>query len=98
VTSEVEVEIKYYAMLRDKAGRKTEVVTLPPKSSVRDLVDTLIERYGDEFANYIYDGEKRVRDYLSFMLNGINVNSLEGFGTVLEDGDTFSMLPPIGGG
>lgn len=94
----MEIEVKYYAMLRDKAGRKTEKVTLPSKSSVKDLVETIIKRYGDEFENYIYNNEKQIRDYLSFMLNGINVNSLNGFNTVLKDGDTFSMLPPIGGG
>jgi MoaD family protein len=94
----VEVEVKYYAMIRDKAGKKTEKVALPSKSSVKDLVENLIERYGDEFENYIYNNEKQVRDYLSFMLNGINVNSLDGFNTILRDGDTFSMLPPIGGG
>ncbi len=94
----MEVEVKYYAMIRDKAGRKTEKVTLPSKSSVKDLVEILIERYGFEFENYVYNKEKQIRDYLSFMLNGINVNSLDGFNTVLKDGDTFSMLPPIGGG
>jgi MoaD family protein len=94
----VEVEVKYYAMIRDKAGKKTEKVALPSKSSVKDLVENLIERYGAEFENYIYDNEKQIRDYLSFMLNGINVNSLDGFSTILRDGDTFSMLPPIGGG
>ena len=94
----MEIEVKYYAMIRDKAGKKTEKVTLPSKSSVKDLVEILIECYGDEFENYIYNNEKQIRDYLSFMLNGVNVNSLSGFETLLSDGDVVSLLPPIGGG
>ena len=94
----MEVEVKFYAMLREIAGKKAETVSLPLKSSVRDLVDLLVERYGGEFSRYIYDSEKQVRSYLSYMLNGININSLDKFDTVLKDGDVFSLLPPVGGG
>ena len=94
----MEVDVKFYAMLREATGKKVETVVLPEKSSVRDLIDLLVERYGDRFGYYIYDKQKRVRDYLSFMLNGVNVNSLSGFETLLSDGDVVSFLPPIGGG
>ncbi|MFQ6053780.1 MAG: ubiquitin-like small modifier protein 1 [Candidatus Bathyarchaeia archaeon] len=94
----MEVEVKYYAMMREIAGRKVERVTLPPKSSVGDLIDLLVERYGAEFERYIYDREKQVRDYLSYMLNGVNINSLDRFETALKDGDVLSLLPPVGGG
>ena len=94
----MEVDVKFYAMLREATGKKLETVVLPEKSSVGDLIDLLVERYGDRFGYYIYDKQKRVRDYLSFMLNGVNVNSLSGFETLLSDGDVVSFLPPIGGG
>ena len=94
----VEVEVKYYAMLREATGKRREVVDIPVKSSVGDLVGLLSERYGGDFTRYVYDDEKRVRDYLSFMLNGVNINSLEGFGTPLKTGDTLAILPPVGGG
>ena len=94
----VEIEIKFYAMLREIAGRRVERIGMPAKSSVSDLVDLLVERYGGDFERYIYDGERRVRSYLSYMLNGVNINSLQGFDTVLRDGDVFSLLPPVGGG
>lgn len=98
MVSLMEVEVKFYAMLREISGKKMERITLPPKSSVRDLVDLLVERYGGEFARYIYDAERQVRSYLSYMLNGVNINSLDRFDTMLKDGDVFSLLPPVGGG
>jgi molybdopterin synthase sulfur carrier subunit len=94
----VEVEVKFYAMLRDIAGKKAETVSLLLKSSVRDLLDLLVARYGEEFERYIYDAEKQLRSYLSYMLNGININSLDGFDTMLKEGDVLSLLPPVGGG
>ncbi|KON30463.1 hypothetical protein AC482_03810 [miscellaneous Crenarchaeota group-15 archaeon DG-45] len=94
----MEIEVKFYAMLREIAGKRHERIEMPAKSSVRDLIDLLVDRYGGEFGRYIYDAEKRERRYLSYMLNGVNVNSLQGFDTPLSDGDVLSLLPPVGGG
>jgi len=94
----MKVEVKFYAMMREIAGKKAERVVLPIKSSVRDLIDLLVKRYGSEFERYIYDRDKRVRSYLSYMLNGVNINSLDKFDTALNDGDVLSLLPPVGGG
>ena len=94
----LEVEVKYYAMLREASGRKREVFRLPEKSSVGDLLGVIVDRYGEPFHRYVFDSEKRVRDFLSFMLNGVSVNSLEGLDTQLGEGDVLAILPPIGGG
>lgn len=94
----MEVEVRYYAILRELAGKRFERVVLPNGSSVRDVIDLLVKRYGEEFERYIYDSEKRLRGYLSYMLNGVNINSLKGFETPLRDGDILSLLPPVGGG
>ena len=90
--------MKYYAMLREASERKREVFDVPEGSSVGDLMDLIVGKYGDPFHKYVYDSEKQVRDYLSFMLNGVSVSSLEGFRTTLGDGDVLAILPPIGGG
>ena len=90
--------MRYYAMLREAAGRKREVFVVPEGSSVGDLMAVVVGRYEEPFRRYVYDSEGRARGYLSFMLNGVSVSSLEGFGTALGDGDVLAILPPIGGG
>lgn len=85
-------------MFRDAVDKKGEIIEFPVRASVGDLLNPLVDRYGDDFGLYIYDKEKWVRDYLSFMLNGVNVYSVEGLDTMLRDGDVLSILPPIGGG
>ena len=75
-----------------------ETLEVRKDSSVDDLLGLLIGIYKEGLSNFIFDEEKKVRDYLSFMLNGFNVYSLEGLSTALRDGDVFAILPPVGGG
>ena len=92
------VEVKYYAMIREATGRRVEDVEVPEGASVDDLLTLLVGRYKEGLSDFIYDDEGRVRDYLSFMLNGLNIYSLAGMDTPLRDGDVFALLPPVGGG
>ncbi len=92
------VEVKYYAMIREATGTRVETLEVPEGSSVDDLLGLLVGMYKEGLSNFIYDEEKKVRDYLSFMLNGLNVYSLKGVSTLLRDGDIFAILPPVGGG
>ena len=94
----MEVEVRYYAMLRDAAGRRSEELELPEGSSFGDLMGVVVEKYGAEFRRYVFDDGGRERDYLSFMVNGVSVHSREGFDTPLADGDVVAILPPVGGG
>lgn len=92
------VEVKYYAMIREATGTRVETLEVLEGSSVDDLLGLLVRMYKEGLSNFIYDEEKKVRDYLSFMLNGLNVYSLKGMSTLLRDGDIFAILPPVGGG
>ena len=94
----MEVEVRYYAMLREAAGTRREEVELQDGSSFGDLMDLVVDKYGPVFRRYVFDDEGRERDYLSFMVNGVSVHSREGFETPLANGDVVAILPPVGGG
>ena len=91
------VRVRYYAVAREAAGRRDEVVSLREGSTVLVLVRALVMLHG-ALREYVYDGEGRLMDYLMFSVNDVDVVGLGGFGTVLRDGDAVRVMPPIGGG
>ena len=94
----MKVTIKFFTSLREITGNK--MVNLESKNiiSVEQLISLLFEKYGQEFRDYVYNQEGKVQDFLSFLVNGKNINNLEGFNTILKEGDIIAILPPVGGG
>jgi MoaD family protein len=93
----VRVRVRYYAMARDAAGKRDEVISLPEGSTVLGLVHALVMLHG-LLRDYVFDDKGRPMDYLMFSVNDVDVVGLGGFETVLRDGDTVRVMPPIGGG
>jgi molybdopterin synthase sulfur carrier subunit len=94
----LEVELRYYAMVRDAAGKRSETLSLHEGATVMDLINHLIGLYGDRLRGYVFDDEGMLIDYLMFSVNEVDIRSLDGFDTVLRDGDRVLVMPPIGGG
>lgn len=94
----MKVTIKFFTSLREITGNKMVILELKNLVSVEQLLSLLFEKYGQEFRDYVYNQEGKVQDFLSFLVNGKNINNLEGFNTILKDGDIIAILPPVGGG
>ncbi|MGD9131004.1 MAG: MoaD family protein [Candidatus Bathyarchaeota archaeon] len=94
----MKVEIKFFTSLREITGKKAEEIQLQNVITVEELLTLLSEKYGNKFTEYIYNKKGKVQDFLSFLVNGKNINVLQGFDTELKQGDTIAILPPVGGG
>jgi MoaD family protein len=68
----------------------TDRVEVEPERNLRHLLRALSRRYGAPF-------DERVK-YCKIIVNGDNVAFLKGKSTVLKDGDTITILPPMAGG
>ena len=79
------VTIRYFAVLREAAGRSAEERVLSPGTSVGDLLDRLAE-------DYPIVG--RLRAYSRVMVNQEYVP----LDHPLADGDEFVIIPPVSGG
>jgi molybdopterin synthase sulfur carrier subunit len=94
----MKVEVKLFTSLREITGKKTEEIQLHNTVTVEELLTLLSDKYGKQFREYVYSKKGKVQGFLSFLVNGKNINVLEGFGTELKEGDVLAILPPVGGG
>ena len=94
----MKVEVKFFTSLREITGKKTEDIQLQENTTITELVQQLSSTHGKEFDQYIYNKQNKVQEFLSFLVNGQNINNLNGFETALKDGDVVAILPPVGGG
>jgi molybdopterin synthase catalytic subunit len=79
------VRVLFFGMLKDLAGRSSDVVELPDKAVVRDLLD----HYSTEVP--------RMREALASIAVAVN-QEYAGPELVLKADDEVGMLPPVSGG
>jgi molybdopterin synthase sulfur carrier subunit len=94
----MKVEVKLFTSLREITGKKVDKLEIQTSATIDELITLLCNKYGNRFKEYIYNKRGELQGFLSFLINGKNINVLEGFGTKLKEGDVIAILPPVGGG
>ena len=94
----MKVEVKFFTSLREITGKKVDTIQLQNSISVEELLNMLSTKYGKEFTEYIYNKKGDVQSFLSILVNGKNINVLQGLKTQLKEGNIVAVLPPVGGG
>ncbi|RLI41736.1 molybdopterin synthase sulfur carrier subunit [Candidatus Bathyarchaeota archaeon] len=67
-------------------------------STLREVIDRLVAKYGDAIRDRIFDSSGNLRKLLNFYVNGKNVSFLKQLETQLKDGDKILILPTVSGG
>jgi molybdopterin converting factor small subunit len=95
----MKVNIRTSLAFNEIFGQWKFQVSLPDKSTFRDLVDTLYRDYGERLGPYVFEGgERSLSTQIMFMVNGRNIRFLNGEQTILENNDQITLLLPAGGG
>jgi sulfur-carrier protein len=96
----LQVTIKFFTSLREIVGEKEETLLFPDKEkvSVAKVLAALSKKYGESFADYVFDKTGKTRGHLQFLINGTSTAAVAGLETELKDGDVLAILPPVGGG
>jgi len=94
----MKVEVKFFTTLREITGKNIETIQLQNSITIDELINVLAEKYGKKCREYIYNKKGKIQDFLSFLVNGKNINVMQGFDTKLKQGDIVAILPPVGGG
>jgi len=92
------VTVRVFATLREFLGRKTLDVDAPVED-VEGLVKFISERFQSGFKDALIDPKSgNIRKGFSILVNGREIEFLEGLRTKLKDGDTVALFPPVAGG
>jgi len=90
-----QVEVRFYASLRQAVGQKSVDFDFPSAVTVRELIVEIIQKYPQLEAGLSGDMD----DHVNILVNGRDVRYLDGnFDNLLEDGDQVSIFPALGGG
>ena len=97
----MEVKVRFFTNLREIVNKREETVTFISggKVTVDFVLETLSQKYGKPFKEYVYNGKTgQPQGFLQFLVNGNSTSALNRLETELKDGDVLAILPPVGGG
>jgi molybdopterin synthase sulfur carrier subunit len=89
---------RLFANLAEAADTREVDVAAGPGDTFRDALDQLLEAH-PELEDLILDEDGEIRDHIRVLRNDSNpFVSDDGFETVLEEGDSLALFPPVSGG
>lgn len=92
----MELELRYFATVREAVGERTAVREFDPEPTVRDVLAALETDHPELEGTLLADGS--IARSITVLRNGTNVTHFDGGETELADGDTLSITPPVTGG
>jgi MoaD family protein len=80
-------------------GGTTLQLELPEGVTVQEILERIFEEYGEAAKKEIMDEKgKELAPYYKVLVDGRNFKLLSTFDTVIKDGQTVTIMPPIAGG
>lgn len=90
----MELSLKFFANFREAVGEKTITREFDDGATAGAVLEALEAEFAD--LDLLEDGD--LRPQINVLRNGRGVVHMEGVDTVLDDGDTLSIFPPVAGG
>ena len=93
----MKITVRFYGVVYDTTNIREWQTKLKEDSKIYDLLNNIAFVF-PELKELIYNGDELRKDYLVVSLNNEDITGLNGFDSSLSNGDTVSLMPPIGGG
>lgn len=91
----MKITVRFFAYFRELFNANMRQIELDTGSKVKDLVTRLCESESQK--TELIEGDN-LKQHIVIVINGHHLMSLNGFDTLLEDGDTVAIFPLLGGG
>jgi MoaD family protein len=88
---------KSFGPIRRLLGKKIIEVEVPEDSTVRQVIDAVVNQSGEELHKLIMDKD-RISGNLIVILNRKDVDTLGGVDIAVSEGDEIAILPHVQGG
>ena len=92
----MQIRIKYFAQLKSKAGKTSEVLKLESGQDLQECIKTVSERNDGRIDEILFDESGTYRDSVVLVINSRQVRYVEN--PKMNDGDELMILSPIAGG
>jgi len=89
------VKILTFANIKKIIGEKQ---FLMEAETVGDVLNKLLEEHGEPLKNELFDIKGKIKSMYRIVVNGRNINLIDGLQTKLEDEDMVVIMPAIAGG
>jgi len=89
------VQVQLFATLREVTGTSRLTVHA---SSVGEVLSFLVRTYGEALSRRLLTPTGDLQETIAVLVNGRNIRFLQGLDTLLEAGDTVTLIPPVAGG
>ncbi len=87
-------QVRFSSALESVTDERTTEVEA---GTVKEALDELAERYGDDFKERLLD-EGELRRFVNLYVNGDDVRHGDGLQTAIDEDDEISILPAVSGG
>lgn len=94
----MEITVEYFLLFREYTGRKSENMKVKEGTTVRNVLEMIAAKYGEEFHEALFDRGGNTREYVRVLMDGRDVQGLSGVSTELKPNCTISLFPPASGG
>ena len=91
----VSIQVLTFSRIKQIIGEKQFSIDA---KNIEDLISKLIAKYGISLKQEIFDGEGNIKAIYRILVNGRNINLLDGFQTKLNKDDMVVLMPAVAGG
>jgi molybdopterin synthase sulfur carrier subunit len=91
------VKVTFYATLRQVVGGRTAEVPVVPGATADDLLHAASGMFPG-LGPLIWNADGGLRDYIRVVVNGRQIEHLDGLATVIPAEASIDIFPPVAGG